>query len=140
MSEHHDHDSYAEILLVDDDKIALLICERFMRRSGMTADIKQFHDGRAALDYLAHARPTDQRLLFLDINMPVMSGWQVLDLLDSDVQYEKLLVIILSSSVDAVDIQRSRQYRHVIQYIEKPIGVDTFLPLKGSPQMEQFFR
>ncbi len=147
MIDHHDASASArasaepdtEILLVDDDKIALLISERFLLKSGMSADIQKFLNGEEALEHLLHHNNAKRCLVFLDINMPVMNGWEFLDRINDNDQLRSVNVVILTSSVDVADIQRSSQYSQVMKYIEKPVCVGTFLQLRDIPELEEFF-
>lgn len=147
MIDHHDASASArasaepdtEILLVDDDKIALMISERFLLKSGMSADIQKFLNGEEALEHLLHHNNAKHCLVFLDINMPVMNGWEFLECINDIEQLRAVNVVILTSSVDVADIQRSSQYTQVMKYIEKPVSVDTFLQLRDIPELQEFF-
>lgn len=128
-----------EILLVDDDRIALMIHERFILKSGMSADIQKFLNGKEALEHLLTQKKAKHRLVFLDINMPVMNGWEFLDNINGNDQLKALNIVILTSSVDVADIQRAGRYQQVVKYIEKPVSVDTFRQLRAIPELEEFF-
>lgn len=139
--DHHDAGAEpdTEILLVDDDKIALMISERFILKSGMSADIQKFLNGKEALEHINQHNCAKHCLVFLDINMPVMNGWEFLESISGDDKLKELNIVILTSSVDVADVQRSRQYSQVVKYIEKPVSVSTFQQLREIPRLDEFF-
>ncbi|MEE2770578.1 MAG: response regulator, partial [Bacteroidota bacterium] len=72
----------------------------------------------------------DESLIFLDLNMPVMSGWDFLEELQK--RNIKHQVIILSSSTSQFDIQKAKLYPDVLQYVVKPMNKQKFLELAGN--------
>lgn len=115
------------VCLIDDDKIYQFTAKKMLEATGMTKHIQSFYDGSEALAFFSGENSKDESnlpdVIFLDINMPVMNGWEFLD------EYEKLCnsfpknmsLYVVSSSVDEADIRRSRQYGSVTDYIVKPI-------------------
>lgn len=117
------------ICLIDDDEINRFVMAKTIRVSGIDANVVTFANGREAMLYfLEHAATPSMLpdLVFLDINMPLMNGWQFLD------EFERLhrlltkdiVIYMVSSSVDDRDLQRSRTYKHVADYIEKPLTAE----------------
>ncbi len=115
------------VCLIDDDKIYQFTARKMLEATGMAKNIQSFYDGSEALAFFSGENSKDVAnlpdVIFLDINMPVMNGWEFLD------EYEKLcngfpknmLLYVVSSSVDDADIRRSHQYSSVTDYIVKPI-------------------
>jgi len=115
------------VCLIDDDKIYQFTAKKMLEATGMAKNIQSFYDGSEALAFFTGESSKDEAnlpdVIFLDINMPVMNGWEFLE------EYEKLngrfqknmLLYVVSSSVDDADIRRSRQYGTVTDYIVKPI-------------------
>jgi CheY-like chemotaxis protein len=115
------------VCLIDDDKIYQFTAKKMLEATGMAKSIQSFYDGSEALAFFSGENSKDVSnlpdVIFLDINMPVMNGWEFLD------EYEKLCnsfpknmsLYVVSSSVDDADIRRSRQYGSVTDYIVKPI-------------------
>ena len=78
--------------------------------------------GELAKDYLKKNYQTDQQfLIFLDIYMPNLDGWAVLDFIESSFKTLNIKVILVSSSVNKDDKAKSKEYASVIDYVEKPL-------------------
>src|SRR5471030_1088456 len=118
------------ILLVDDDEINNFISIKLIRKAVDNADIKACLNGRFAIEDLAKIQKNDpDRLpdyILLDINMPIMNGWEFLD------EYKRLnidpsgksKIFIISSSVFSNDINKARSYPLVKSFISKPLSVE----------------
>jgi CheY-like chemotaxis protein len=115
-----------KFIAVDDDPISNLLSRIVIEDTLSEADIQTYTDPEAALAYIKsnylNGNAPDT-FLFLDINMPTLSGWEFLDVFDLFDQHikEKLKVYILSSSVDPRDKQRAGANKSVIDYFEKPL-------------------
>lgn len=115
------------VCLIDDDKIYQFTAKKMLEATGMAKDIRSFYDGSEAIAFFSGENGKDPEnlpdVIFLDINMPIMNGWEFLE------EYEKIrnhfpksmALYVVSSSVDDADIRRSRQYNSVTDYIVKPI-------------------
>ena|SRR5690606_9477550 len=108
------------IILIDDDPINNLINKRLISKLGITAEIIEFSEAEKALQYV---KPPDDKecLILLDINMPVMNGWDFLASYTSLQGRNNETVIMLSSSIDHHDRQRSQAFSCVQDFIEKPL-------------------
>ena len=125
-----------EFLMVDDDEMTLFIHEKIMHRCGMQYPFQSFNSAEKCLDYLiADSTSSTLFILLLDINMPGMSGWEMLDRLESDLKDKEILVIMATSSVDYDDRKRAEKYERVIDFIEKPFSLDTCKNLANIPQV-----
>lgn len=125
-----------EILLVDDDEMTLFIHEKIMQRCELKTPYRSFNSAQLCLDYLS--RDDDDSKLFLlllDINMPGMSGWEMLEYLESDLNHLNILVIMATSSVDFEDRKRAEKFEFVIDFIEKPFSINICKELLTIPQI-----
>jgi two-component system, chemotaxis family, response regulator Rcp1 len=119
-----------EVLVVDDQPENAQILREAMRLCGLSCVIITADDGRAALDILQQ-RPMGTSnylpdLILLDLNLPTVSGYEVLKAIKADEKLKTTPVIVLSSSAAQNDIDSS--YRlHANAYVIKPEGLDGVL-------------
>ena len=112
------------IFLVDDDPINNLINNRLLNKVKVTEKIEEFLEGQYAIERIAEM-PVDKTLLiFLDINMPVMNGWEFLKIYQDRFEERDDIIIILSSSIDFQDRQKAKEYSIVSDFLEKPLTLD----------------
>lgn len=126
-----------EIMIVDDDRITVMIVRRILDICCVHADVSTFENGKLALDHLRQSQR--RRLILLDINMPVMNGWQFLEALSEHGNADNVDVVIFTSSVDAADHNRASQYSIVRHYIEKPFTSSTIAEMKRNQRLAEFF-
>ncbi len=120
-----------EVLIVDDDEIFVMIQRLLFVECGLNDSTLVFSNGREALDFLEASAGEDRFfLVLLDINMPVMDGWEFLEAISDTFPIERVRVVLVSSSVNVRDKLKANQYRHVISYLEKPINLETLITLK----------
>ncbi len=115
------------VLLIDDDEINNMICTKIISKNDFAGNIVACSSARQGLKYLEEAQADSGKdmpsVIFLDINMPVMNGWDFLD------QYrqmallrdKKIILIMLSSSSSSSDLTRAKSYPQVSDYITKPL-------------------
>jgi CheY-like chemotaxis protein len=116
-------------LLIDDDDIISVIHPATIQRAIGDSDIEITPSGNEAIeliDELIRCGETAPNYIFLDINMPEISGFEFLDLL-SAAQREFLKeskIIMLSSSVNQHDIERAKTYPMIRDFVSKPLTVE----------------
>jgi CheY-like chemotaxis protein len=110
----------ARILIVDDDDTSNFIAQRQLMRLKIGNEIIVRANGREAIDYIT---AVDQMpdLILLDINMPVMTGFEFLEWFDASVYKGRTKFIMYSTSVRQEDKQQASRYDDVIIYLEKPL-------------------
>ena len=118
------------ILLIDDDEINNFISIKLIKKAIENSEIAAFLNGRFAINELLKIQERDPEQLpdfiLLDINMPIMNGWEFLE------EYQRLnidplgksKVFIISSSVFSNDINRAKSYPTVKNFVSKPLSVD----------------
>ncbi|MEH6513080.1 MAG: response regulator [Maribacter arcticus] len=115
--------------IIDDDPIFIYGTKRIIEKVDFCNKIIVYNNGQEAIDGIYELIKTKEQLpdvILLDINMPVMDGWEFL------VEFKKLQnlfskkihIYIASSSVDPRDIERVKNYKEVSDYILKPITPD----------------
>jgi CheY-like chemotaxis protein len=124
------------ITIIDDDSINNLFSKIVIKEAvGEGVDIRTFTHPRKAVEMIEteYAENPVKTILFLDINMPVFNGWEVLEQLEnSDVNIKKYITIyMLSSSVDPIDMKRSQNSPLVKGLVEKPLDVPKLREICG---------
>lgn len=121
----------AKILLVEDDPGHARLIEKNLRRANVVNELVLLKDGRQALDYLfgegayQAQRLTTPTLILLDLNMPVLDGYQVLHRIKQDKRTKHIPVIILTTTDDAREVTRCYELGCNV-YITKPVAYDQF--------------
>lgn len=113
--------------IVDDDPIFVFGAKRVMELSNFCKGFMVFNNGRDALDSLAPVIKSGENIpdvILLDLNMPIMDGWQFLDEFIKIPTDKKVLIYIVSSSIDPADSEKAKEYQDVSNFIVKPITVD----------------
>ncbi|MEL7063995.1 MAG: response regulator [Bacteroidota bacterium] len=114
------------ILLVDDNQADNYLHQMVIEKMGIAQDIRTVHTGEEALEYLQQhdkTRYPEPNLIFLDINMPGINGWEFLE------EYKKLnfefhehvLVVMLSTSPNPEDREKAQQNRYITDFLNKPL-------------------
>lgn len=109
------------ILVVDDDENDQFICEYTIRKFDPSIRVIKAFDGSEALDLLQSETPN---AIILDINMPVMNGFEFLDRYAEEFEEHAPVVAMLTSSHLGKDRERALQYSFVKSYFEKPLKAD----------------
>ena len=122
-----------KFIIVDDDPFNNMVCSMIIEDALGEADIKEFTQPEKALLFIKE-NIQDQTVLFLDINMPTLTGWDFLDLYAgfSDEIKSHISVYILSSSLDHRDRDKADRNKYVKGFISKPIEYDTVLSIAGG--------
>lgn len=127
-------------MVVDDDSSNNLICQFIIRKFDPQASIQVFKNPEEALIFIKEAytnqREISHTFIFLDVNMPVMNGWEFLDIFREYDQYirDQFTIYMLSSSVDDYK-KEAVQYPMVSGFFSKPLKVEYLhrITADGSP-------
>ncbi|WP_285009860.1 response regulator [Pedobacter faecalis] len=111
--------------LIDDDRMFTYLLSKQMKLMDFCEGVLVFNDGLDALKYLKPIIESPESLpsvILLDLNMPVLDGWQFLDEFTKFKPNKKITIYIVSSSIDQQDHLRAAQYREVSRFYVKPIS------------------
>lgn len=110
------------ILLVDDDNLTNLFTKFILGRYNKELEINVCLNGQEAINYL-QATDSPPDLIILDVNMPLVDGFEFLDW-QSQSSFQETCVVMYSTSDREEDIKLSLQYKQVVEYIEKPFDLE----------------
>lgn len=112
-------DNY-KVLVVDDDPVVQFLHRQLVLKAGISSEVWVFNNGKEAIQYLlSEAKADCPHLVLLDINMPVMDGWEMLDILK--LTQTPVDVIVVSSSINKEDREKALTYKMVSAYLSKPL-------------------
>lgn len=119
----------SKVFIIDDDPIHQRIAQIMIEKHKIYDEFKSYTEAGKALEYLqqniaaADALPD---VILLDLNMPVVDGWDFLEKFDTfrNALSKSIKIYIVSSSVDEKDIMRSQSYAYVHGFISKPLSPD----------------
>lgn len=117
------------IVMIEDDEGHARLIEKNIRRAGISNNIHHFLDGTSALDFLFNAPEgpavNGPALILLDLNLPDMSGTDILARIKSDGPLRRTPVVVLTTTDDKVEIQRCYDLGCNV-YITKPVNYESF--------------
>jgi CheY-like chemotaxis protein len=120
------------ILLVDDDTATNVVNRIIINRLNLNTHIEVTLNGKQAMDYLTYkgqynyssTHPPQPGIIFLDINMPLMNGWEFIaeyDKLPKE-QKENIIVVMVSSSLNPEDKKRAASNSTITKFVSKPLN------------------
>lgn len=121
---------YRTVMLIDDNEIDNLINQKMIEAAALTKNIYTHTGAKSAIEFLRNMEKLEiadevlPDVIFLDIDMPLMDGFQFLD------EFEKLSsktkktckIIMLTSSINPQDSDRAKKYGNVKLYLNKPLS------------------
>jgi CheY-like chemotaxis protein len=126
-----------KIFCVDDDPITLMLCKKVIERASFANEIDTAQNGEEAIEYFEWLKDNPNTpyptLTLLDLNMPVMNGWEFLDIYSKRNYHEHFKnakFIVLSSTIDPHDIEKISGYSMIIDFLSKPITKEMIENLK----------
>lgn len=117
----------ARVLLVEDNDTDVLVVDEVLKNCGCALEIRVASNGEAALECLGEFVPA---LILLDLNLPKLSGLEVLAEIRRRESLAEVPVVIVTSSNSASDIQSARELK-VAAYFCKPASLTEFMKLAG---------
>jgi PAS domain S-box-containing protein len=139
LSNTEENEKQLQLLLVDDDPIILTINKLLLKKNGFNETPFCFKNGKTATEHILNnqilSNKKNNYLVFLDINMPVMNGWEFLDEIKKHGIQDRIFVIMLTSSSDNFDRKKADSYQNIIEFYEKPLTVEQVQALKYNAKI-----
>ena len=132
-------DMSLKVLIVDDDPIFVMMHRQRVRASSIAVNPESHFDGSTALETILSDTLQDDYLVFLDINMPIMDGWDLLNAIQGKPNSDKVHVVMVSSSVDHRDREKAKEYPQVIGFFEKALSNESCNQIKNNPAIAHFY-
>jgi len=121
-----------QICIIDDDLIYTKLVIKLLKIRNICENVVVFRNGKEAIDYFSDDAPSEEytvpELILVDLNMPVMNGWEFLEAF-SKIKNKFLKLppcYIVSSSINPSDIDKAKKIDFVSNYISKPISLEAF--------------
>jgi CheY-like chemotaxis protein len=110
--------------IIDDDNIFIFVLKKILEKNQSFEEVLDFKNGEKVIELLNKKNQIIPNVILLDINMPVIDGWQFLEQIEKLPNKDKFNIFIMSSSIDANDIEKSKSFSTVKDFISKPINND----------------
>ena len=129
---------YRTVMLIDDNETDNLINQKMIEAAAITDNIYTHTGAKSAIEFLRNMEKLDvsekvlRDVIILDIDMPLMDGFQFLDQFEklSNTTKNKCKIVMLTSSINPQDFNRSKKYDNVKLYLNKPLSHESILKLE----------
>ncbi len=128
-----------KLLLIDDDHINNIIFEKLSGFAGFAEEIVSFISAVDGLDYLKELQKNEEEppnIIFLDIRMPIVNGWEFLERLSEfrEAYFNNTSIYMLTSSSDQSDVNKAKNFAIVNDYLVKPMTIEALKKLQEKHQ------
>ncbi len=120
-----------KIVLVEDNPADVLLAEIALQNLNCKNELVHFSNGKDFVSYIPEANLDEISLVLLDLNMPLMNGWEVLKFLQTNTLFSKLPVVVFSCSSAEHDVS-SCYALGANAFVRKPTDLDTFDEIMAS--------
>jgi CheY-like chemotaxis protein len=128
---------YRTVMLIDDNEIDNLINQKMIEAAAITKNIYTHTGAKSAIEFLRNIEKLEVAdkvlpdVIFLDIDMPLMDGFQFLDEFEKfgNLVKKKCKIVMLTSSINPQDFNKAKKYLNVKLYLNKPLSHESILEL-----------
>jgi two-component system chemotaxis response regulator CheY len=118
------------VLSIDDDKVTQILNGIHLKNNKFCTTIIEAYNGKEAIDFFKKldsgeiSMESFPEVIFLDLNMPIMDGWDFLEIFKREfAQFEeKTKIFIISSSINPADVERANNEKSIVAFLAKPLN------------------
>jgi CheY-like chemotaxis protein len=131
--------TYNAAMLIDDNEIDNLINQKMIESCSLSRTVLVHTGARSALEFLKNIQKLSTEgnvlipeLIFLDIDMPIMDGFQFMDEFSKlpDAIKKKTKVVMLTSSLSPHDVTKAKKNSHIVKFLNKPLSLEELEKLR----------
>lgn len=124
------------IFIIDDDPISIIILKKNLELIAISQEIVTFSNGKDAFNHLEKEYlKNEQYVIFLDINMPEMNGWEFLNKVEPFITPKNTTIYLLTSSINKADMDKAKLFSIIKEYLSKPINKDILKEIKAENKL-----
>lgn len=124
------------IFIIDDDPISIIILKKNLELIAISEEIVTFSNGKDAFNHLEKEfLKNEQYVIFLDINMPEMNGWEFLNKVEHLITSQNTSIYLLTSSINKADMEKAKQFLLIEKYLSKPICKEVLIEIKEKNKL-----
>ncbi len=120
------------VLSIDDDKVTHILNGFHFKTNKFFTTIIEAYSGAEAIDFFKKLDSGEismgsfPEVIFLDLNMPVMDGWDFLEIFKREFAHfeDKTKIFIISSSINPADVERANNEKSIVAFLEKPLNAE----------------
>lgn len=112
------------VFIVDDDEVIVYLTNKLIASAEFCENVENYFDAQSALDKLNDTLANGGKLpdaILIDINMPVMNGWQFIEAFQKTTEFRRIPCFIFTTSIDAADKNKALKYKVIRDFITKPL-------------------
>lgn len=120
------------MFLIDDDDVFVFLTKKIIERSGANVLLSVFSNGQEGIEYIKGIAAEEDLLpdvILLDLNMPVMDGWEFLNAYQELELAKNIALYIVTSSISPYEVERAKHIKEVQEFIVKPIAKEKFIDI-----------
>lgn len=121
--------------IIDDDPIYVFGAKKMMKVNGFCNTVLVYNNGQegiAGFGEIIKLKGDLPEIILLDLNMPIMDGWQFLDEFSKFKLEKKITIFVVSSSIDSRDLEKAKTYKNVSDFMVKPISAGSLKEMLGE--------
>ncbi len=125
--------------VIDDDKLYISLIKMIIKKNQLAKDLLVFDNGKKAYDYFSKHLDLPASLpeiVLLDLNMPIMDGWEFLDLMEDhsdELAKSGVTINVVSSTINPVEVEKATEHSIVNKFLTKPISKEAMIKAFKTP-------